>query len=313
YVYDSSGQRVRKVVRKGSVTEERLYLGSIEIFRRSTAGTLTLERETMQVNIDARRIAMIDTPIIRPVGSSETQLMRYQYSNHLGTACLELDDAAQIVSYEEYYAFGSTSYQGTDTTREVPSKRYRYTGKERDEETGFYYHGARYYTPWLARWTATDPAGVTDGLNVYTYCNSNPIILHDPKVTDGEKHDEGSRPAPKPKPAAKPPPAPKSRGKRTADSAHPSEWRFHWRPHVPLVPQLHLNRTLPDPITPQHPGPLPASLFIEPPPPVFPPLFAFPVPTPAPAGDEPPPPLLREDAQAIIFGGYDPGSGGGVG
>lgn len=42
-------------------------------------------------------------------------------------------------------------------------------------------------------------------------------------------------------------------------------------------------------------------------------MFVFPVPTPAPAGDEPPPPLLREDAQAIIFGGYDPGSGGGVG
>jgi hypothetical protein len=37
------------------------------------------------------------------------------------------------------------------------SKRYRYTGKERDEESGLYYHGARYYAPWLGRWTAIDP------------------------------------------------------------------------------------------------------------------------------------------------------------
>jgi len=37
------------------------------------------------------------------------------------------------------------------------AKRYRYEGKERDEESGLYYHGARYYMPWLCRWTAVDP------------------------------------------------------------------------------------------------------------------------------------------------------------
>ena len=34
-------------------------------------------------------------------------------------------------------------------------KRYRYTGREQDAETGLYYVGARYYCPWLARWTGT--------------------------------------------------------------------------------------------------------------------------------------------------------------
>ncbi|KYF86989.1 hypothetical protein BE17_19765 [Sorangium cellulosum] len=28
----------------------------------------------------------------------------------------------------------------------------RSTGKERDEETGLYYYGARYYAAWLGRW-----------------------------------------------------------------------------------------------------------------------------------------------------------------
>src|SRR5207342_1927971 len=59
-------------------------------------------------------------------------------------------------------------------------KRYRFTGKERDEESGLSYHGARYYAPWLARWTIPDPAGHTDQLNLYTYARSRPSSLTDP-------------------------------------------------------------------------------------------------------------------------------------
>ena len=58
---------------------------------------------------------------------------------------------------------------------EVSKKRYRYTGKERDEETGLYYHGERYYAPWLGRWTSCDPAGLTDGPCLYEYAGVNPI------------------------------------------------------------------------------------------------------------------------------------------
>jgi RHS repeat-associated protein len=185
YVY-SAGQRIRKVMRKGAIREERLYLGNRERYRRYNGTTLELERETLHIADDKRRIAMVDTPTIVPAGSSESRCIRYQYANHLGTACLEVDGGGQIISYEEYYPFGSTSYQATDQTREVAAKRYRYTGKERDEETGLYYHGARYYAPWLARWTAVDPIGTEGGLNVYEYCSNNPVSLRDPHGTNGE-------------------------------------------------------------------------------------------------------------------------------
>jgi RHS repeat-associated protein len=62
---------------------------------------------------------------------------------------------------------------------EVSLKRYRYTGKERDEETGFYYHRARQYAPWLGRWTSCDPGGVTDGVDLYLYGASNPVRFVD--------------------------------------------------------------------------------------------------------------------------------------
>jgi len=186
YAYDADGQRVRKVVVKGNLVEERLYFSGIEIYRRTRAGTLELERESLHVTDDKRRIALVDTPTILPAGSKETQLTRFQYANHLDTACLELDAAAQIISYEEYYPFGSTSYQGTDRLREISAKRYRYIGKERDEDSGFSYCGQRYYAPWLARWISPDPAGGKDGPNLYTYCGDNPVILHDTSGLQGE-------------------------------------------------------------------------------------------------------------------------------
>jgi RHS repeat-associated protein len=63
---------------------------------------------------------------------------------------------------------------------EVSARRYRYTGKERDDETGLYYHGARYYAAWLARWTSADPLGLHAGLNLYLYGRASPVVYVDP-------------------------------------------------------------------------------------------------------------------------------------
>src|SRR5439155_25850968 len=134
---------------------------------------VNLERQSLQVMDDSERVALVET---RTQGSddSHAQLIRFQFSNHLGSASLELDDAGDILSYEEYFPYGSTSYQAVHGRTEVP-KRYRYTGVERDEETGLAYHGARYCIPWLGRWLNTDPAGLVDGANVYRYARNNPV------------------------------------------------------------------------------------------------------------------------------------------
>ena len=65
------------------------------------------------------------------VGTPNTN-WRYQYDNHLGSACLELDENAAVISYEEYYPFGSTSYRSGKSSAEVSLKRYRYCGKVSD-------------------------------------------------------------------------------------------------------------------------------------------------------------------------------------
>jgi len=150
---------------------------------------------------DTKRIAQVEAKTVDTNANGGTGLsapvitQRYVLDNHLGSASLELDESASIISYEEYYPYGSTSYQSGNSTSEVQRKRYRYTGKEKDEESGLYYHGARYYAAWLGRWTASDPIGVEGGINFYGYVSGNPVKLVDPSGTEEELIEE-SKPDP---------------------------------------------------------------------------------------------------------------------
>jgi RHS repeat-associated protein len=193
YIYDASGQRVRKVVQKnnGNLTEERIYLGGFEIFRKHSgpigANAVTLERETLHIMDNKQRIALVETRTLDTTGNDQAppQVIRYQFGNHLGSASLELDEQAQIISYEEYSSYGSSTYQGVRSSIET-ARRYRYTGRERDQESGLSYHGARYYSPWLGRWVSCDPIGVKDEPNLFNYCNSNPLNRTDIQGLDWE-------------------------------------------------------------------------------------------------------------------------------
>jgi RHS repeat-associated protein len=187
YVHDAKRQRVRKATDRGAGggqaakrKSERVYLGGIEIYREYAADgtTVLLERETLHVDVGDNPIAYVET---RTVGSDSApmQQVRYQHHNHLGSAVLELGDQSDIISYEEYFPFGSTSYQAVASQTDLP-KRYRYTGKERDQENDLSYHGARYYAPWLGRWTSCDPSAPRDGLNRYEYVRDRPTIANDP-------------------------------------------------------------------------------------------------------------------------------------
>ena len=201
YTYIAAGTRARKsnFSAAGVLLNDRFYFGNAcEIYREyDAAGNVTLERQSLHVMDDKQRVALVETVTADESAAPSTLpvvTQRYQFGNHLGSALLELDETAAVITYEEYYPFGSTSYQAGRSAAEVSLKRYRYTGKEKDDETGLYYQGARYYAPWIGRWTACDPIGIKDGPNLYAYCSDNPIVLHDPTGTQGDDDNQSGPP-----------------------------------------------------------------------------------------------------------------------
>jgi RHS repeat-associated protein len=182
YNYDNEKQRIRKrVERIGGAIEERFYLGGMELYRRkSAAGELVEEIETHHLFVDDQRVLIVEDVLqTNNLQLGVATLYKYQYSNHLGSVGLELDATGNIISYEEYHPYGTTAYGANSSAVRSTRKRYRYTGMERDEETGLSYHTARYYLSWLGRWVSTDPADLNDGLNVFFYANDNPVNFID--------------------------------------------------------------------------------------------------------------------------------------
>ncbi len=96
-----------------------------------------------------------------------------------GNAGFTLDDAGSLITLEEYFPFGETSFGS------FAKKRYRYNGKApkafgSDEESGLYYYGARYYATWTCRFISIDPlAGQMPFSSPYSYAANNPVVLVD--------------------------------------------------------------------------------------------------------------------------------------
>ncbi len=203
YQYDGSKERSRKrIQRDGNITEERLYLGGMEVYRRWNGIMLVEEIETHHLFLDDQRILIVENILQTDNNQLSTGILdRYQYSNHIGSVGLEMDGGANIISYEEYHPFGTTAYQAKNTAISATAKQYRYTGMERDHESGLQYHSARYYIPWLGRWLSADPIGIGGGINVYVYTKNNPLIWVDKAGTQPTPPDEDQDPTPSPEPA----------------------------------------------------------------------------------------------------------------
>lgn len=188
-LYDSAGNRVKKLVRnQGAPVEVTIYIDGVfeHCYRLNPDGTVLEEDNTLHVMDDTKRIAMA-----RAGGFSDdlTPAVKYHIGDHLGSSSIVIDDSGDMVNCEEYTPYGETSFGS------FARKRYRFTGKERDEESGLYYHGARYYAPWLGRWVSCDPV---EKVNLYVYCRNNPVGLFDLNGMDEGPPDQDDNANPPP-------------------------------------------------------------------------------------------------------------------
>ena len=177
YLYDASGQRVKKLVRKqGGYVETTTYIAGVFEHSRWGSGAHADENNVVHVLADQRRVALVFFGPMRP--NSAGPAVQFQLGDHLGSSNVVVDSTGAFVNREEFTPYGQTSFGS------FANKRYRFNGKERDEESGLSYHRARCYSPWLARWISADPLGAEAGVNAYGFVSCAPLNRIDPNGTD---------------------------------------------------------------------------------------------------------------------------------
>jgi RHS repeat-associated protein len=178
YLHGANGMRVKKWVRKGTSgthDQSTVYIdGIFENDKWNDTGTVK-ENNYLHVIDNQSRITVVRVGEKHPDDGGEGT--QYHLGDHLGSSTVVVGGssatAGSFINREEYFPYGETSFGC------FGKKRYRYSGKERDEESGLYYFGARYYAQWLFRWLNCDPAGALDGWNVYSFVRNNPVYLRD--------------------------------------------------------------------------------------------------------------------------------------
>ena len=117
--------------------------------------------------------------------AGESPEVYYYHGDHLGSASWITDASGAAVQHLQYLPFGE---RFVDQRTSGYCERFTFTGKERDEETGYGYFGARYMDHELmTMWLSVDPmADKYPGISPYAYCAWNPVKLIDP---DGKEWD----------------------------------------------------------------------------------------------------------------------------
>jgi RHS repeat-associated protein len=171
YTYDGDGNRVKKS--NGSTGTLYWYMSPGIVAESDLSGNLQSE----YVFFDGQRVARKDFPGLA---------VSYYFSDHLKTTDVVTDAQGNIKNESDFYPWG-----GELQLLANDSNHYKFTGKERDTETGLDYFGARYYsnglgrfiTPdWAAKATAVPYAEFADpqSLNLYSYVRNVPTTRFDP-------------------------------------------------------------------------------------------------------------------------------------
>jgi RHS repeat-associated protein len=170
YTYDADGNRVKKA--NGSTGTFYWNMSPGIVAESDLNGVLQSE----YVFFGGERVARKDFP---------AGVVSYYFSDHLKTASVITDSAGVIKAEADYYPWGGElQFVNND------SNHYKFTGKERDAETGLDYFGARYYSSGLGRWVSADwsatpvPVPYADfrdpqSLNLYTYVRNVPTTRFD--------------------------------------------------------------------------------------------------------------------------------------
>lgn len=136
-----------------------------------------LNLENVIVPSSPRNILLPTIDYFSQIRNPETQVY-YYHPDHLGSASWITNTDGDPIQYIHYAPYGELIANQTPLGY---NERFKFSGKERDVETGYDFFGARYYSSIFGHFTSPDPlADKYLYISPYTYCNWNPVKYVDP-------------------------------------------------------------------------------------------------------------------------------------
>ena len=177
FVYDGDGNRVKKTLQSGTATEY-FYAD----------GTLYKEKFGVDTILYYRDE---DGKICSIMYDSAPYILR---KNAQGDVIALCDSKGEVVARYVYDAWGNHKVLNPDGTENTSAgfigniNPIRYRGYYYDKDLGLYWLKTRFYDPQTGRFISPDSVEYLDqetlgGINLYAYCNNNPVMNVDPNGT----------------------------------------------------------------------------------------------------------------------------------
>lgn len=146
----------------------------------TVSGTATLRAGT-SIHLKPDFISNYGSNFKAKIEAVTNTAKRYYYlKDHLGSIRVTVNEAGEIVSYDDYDPWGMI-LTGRSGNEGFANDKYKFAGKERDVETGWDYLGARFYDSRIGIMMQADPLFEKHpDYSPYNYVLNNPIILIDP-------------------------------------------------------------------------------------------------------------------------------------
>jgi len=140
--------------------------------------------ECMEEEVELENEGALRSIMEIEMGRNDAEPAFYYQSDHLGSASYVTDNSGAVTQTLNYLPYGE-DWVDLQNFNVMPASYnlgvYKFNGKEKDQESGYNYYGARYYDSEKISWISVDPmSDKYPNLSPYVYCANNPVILVDP-------------------------------------------------------------------------------------------------------------------------------------
>ncbi|NBB95650.1 MAG: hypothetical protein GVY16_07900, partial [Planctomycetes bacterium] len=138
-------------------------------------------------------IRYVDAPVVRfqnantdgDYADAEDNVLYYTSDANMNVTAL-VDESGTVVERYAYDPYGERTVLDADFSADADglsdvNNALGHQGLHLDTESALYYNRNRMYNAELGRFTTRDPLGYVDGMSVYEYVRSRPVVYRDPE------------------------------------------------------------------------------------------------------------------------------------